>query len=140
MKVMILISWMFFVCTSCATSQNTELKFLDDVDQNGKTEISEGTIKISNPKIEYEVIIFDNLFESWFFTNARPRGYYSKSYLESKNRIWVSNFNTKARSGKFGFDYTIDYQSNIDYGYEVNYMLYYYLLYYQQTNQIKLDY
>jgi len=33
---------------------------------------------------------------------------------------------------------SIDYQNNIDYGYEVNYMLFNYLSYFQLTNNIRL--
>lgn len=134
----LIIGWML-LCFGCASSQNTSLKYTDEVDQKGKTVFENGSVKISNPEVEYEVIIFDNHFEQWFVTQARPRGYYSKPYLESKNRQWVNSFNAKTRAGTRGFDYTIDYQSSIDYGYEVNYMIYNYLLYFQETNRIRLD-
>lgn len=130
---------MLFLCFGCASSQNKPLKYADEVDQKGKTVFENGSVKISNPEVEYEVIIFDNQFERWFVTQARPRGYYSKTFLESKNKRWVQNFNAKSRAGIPGYDYTIDYQSTVDYGYEVNYMLYNYLLYFQQVNNLKLD-
>ena len=73
----------------CASSQNKPLKYADEIDQKGKTVFENGSVKISNPEVEYEVIIFDNQFERWFVTQARPRGYYSKTFLESKNKRWA---------------------------------------------------
>ncbi|HLW41690.1 MAG TPA: DUF6146 family protein [Flavobacterium sp.] len=139
MKAVGLMIGLALLCFGCVSSQNTPLKYTDEVDQKGKTVFEDGSVKISNPEVEYEVVIFDNQFERWFVTRARPRGYYSKTFLESKNRQWVNSFNAKTRAGTRGFDYTIDYQSSIDYGYEVNYMIYHYLLYFQETNRIRLD-
>jgi len=139
MRAVGLMIGIMLLCNGCVSSQNKSLKYADEVDQKGKTVFEDGSVKISNPEVEYEVIIFDNQFEGWFVTRARPRGYYNKTFLESKNRQWVNSFNAKTRAGARGFDYTIDYQSSIDYGYEVNYMIYNYLLYFQETNQIRLD-
>jgi len=124
---------------ACATSQTPTLKYLDEVNNQHKSVFENGSVKISNSDIEYEVIIIDNQFESWFARRSRPRGYHSKTFLESKNRQWIQSFNARSRAGVRGFDYTIDFQSNIDYGYEVNYMIYNYLLYFQETNDIRLD-
>jgi len=112
--------------------------------QNPKTDkgtstIEKGKITISNPEVAYEVIIFDTGFENWLTKNARPRKYYDQTFLENHNRQWVATWNARATAGNRGYDYTIDYRNGIDYGYEVNYMLYNYLLYYQQTNGIKLN-
>lgn len=128
-----------FFFAACASSQTSYLKYLDEVDSQHKSTFEDGSVKISNPELEYEVIIFDNQFEGWFVTRAHPRGYYSKTFLESKNRQWVNSFNARSRAGVKGFNYTIDFQSGIDYGYEVNYMIYNYLLYFQETNRIRLD-
>lgn len=128
-----------FLFIACAGSQKSNLKYLNDVDSQHRSVFENGSVKISNPELEYEVIIIDNQFESWFSKHARPRGHYSKSFLEHKNRQWVSSFNAKSRTGVNGFSYMIDYQSNVDYGYEVNYMIYNYLLYFQEINRIRLD-
>lgn len=139
MKGIQLMIGLLFLTMGCASSQNSPLKYANEVDGKGKTVFDNGSVTITNPEVEYEVIIFDNQFERWFVTQARPRGYYSKVFLETKNRQWVQQFNARSRSGVSGFDYTIDYQPTIDYGYEVNYMLYNYLLYFQQSNRIRLD-
>lgn len=124
---------------SCAISQSKELPYKEDVDTKGKSVFENGTLKVSNPELEYEVLIFDPNFEAWFRSFAKPRGFYSLNFLELKNRIWAINFNSRSRMGTKGYDYTIDYHSDINYGYEVNYMLYNYLLYFQQSNRISLE-
>lgn len=96
------------------------------------------TVKIENDALEYEVIIIDAGFSSWFNSYAKPRSYYSQQYLEARNRDWVLGWNNKFYQGNKLFDMSIDYQSNIDYGYEVNYLIYNYLTYFQLTNKIKL--
>ncbi len=100
------------------------------------------TVRIANDSLEYEVIIIDGGFNSWLASRARPRGYYGQSYLENKNRFWVAEWNNRAMSPqRFGADMyqmQIDYQPRINYGYEVNYLLYNYLVYFQLTNNQKL--
>lgn len=118
---------------SCVAQPKT-----DAVDK-GTTKIENGKVILSNPDLEYEVIIMDNGFERWFNTNRMPKGHYSIDFLENKNRSWVQQWNAKALQPHSGIDYSIDYNNQTHYGYEVNYMLYHYLLYYQQMNKIKLN-
>lgn len=98
------------------------------------------TVRIANDSLEYEVIIIDAGFNTWLASRARPRGYYGQSYLENKNRFWVTEWNNRAMNGRFGdmYQMTIDYQPQINYGYEVNYLLYNYLVYFQVSNNQKL--
>jgi hypothetical protein len=99
------------------------------------------TIKIANDSLEYEVIIIDIGFNSWLASRARPRGYYGQSYLENKNRFWVTEWNNRAMNPqRFGdlYQMQIDYRPQINYGYEVNYLLYNYLVFFQQKNDQKL--
>ncbi|WP_298152808.1 DUF6146 family protein [Flavobacterium sp.] len=99
------------------------------------------TIRIANDKLEYEIIIIDPGFSSWFNSYAKPRNYYSQPYLEARNRVWVSEWNIRASSPLSNgnlYEMRIDYNSNIDYGYEVNYMLYNYMTYFQIVNKVQL--
>lgn len=98
------------------------------------------TIRIANDELEYEVIIIDPGFSGWLPSYARPRNYYTQNYMEQRNRIWVNQWNQNVLSGprRDLFEMTIDYDSNIDYGYEVNYLLFNYLTYFQLTNNIQL--
>lgn len=120
---------------ACNVSQ--ENKSFED-----KPKLESDTIKIVNKKIEYEVLIIDVGFSSWFNSFAKPRNYYSQSYLESRNRVWVLEWNRRAMlSSQYNpnlYEMTINYEQNIDYGYEVNYMIYNYLVYFQLTHNQRL--
>lgn len=125
----------FLILEACNTKQNT--KKFDD-----KPKLENDTIRISNKEIEYEVLIIDGGFTSWFNSYAKPRSYYSQSYLEARNRIWVLEWNRRvmlpSQYNPNLYEMTINYESNIDYGYEVNYMIYNYLVYFQLKNNQKL--
>lgn len=107
-----------------------------------KSQLESDTIRIANKEIEYEVLIIDVGFSSWFNSNTKPRNFYSQSYLESRNRVWVLEWNRRAMlSSQYNqnlYEMTINYETNINYGYEVNYMLYNYLVYFQLKNNQKL--
>ena len=99
------------------------------------------TVRIANDELEYEVIIIDPGFSSWLASRARPRGYYEQSYLENKNRLWIAEWNSRVlQPQRYNnlYQMNINYDSFIDYGYEVNYLIYNYLVYFQQTNKQRL--
>lgn len=95
-------------------------------------------VVIANDSLEYEVIIFDPGFSTYLATTAYPRNYYSKDYLEGKNSFWIREYNLRARQGNSLYEVAVDYQFNTDYGYEVNYLLYNYLVYFQNKYNQKL--
>ncbi len=98
------------------------------------------TVRIANDKLEYEIIIIDPGFSSWFNAYSKPRNYYSQTYLEARNKIWVNEWNMRASLPlSYGnmYEMRIDYDGNTDYGYEVNYMLYNYLTYFQIVNKVQ---
>lgn len=108
-----------------------------------KTVATQGdTVRIANDKLEYEVLIIDPGFSTWVTTTALPRNYYSQSYLQSKNQMWVSEWNSRVlqpmRYSPNLYEMTINYDPNIDYGYEVNYLIYNYMVYFQNSNKQKL--
>ena len=100
------------------------------------------TVRIANDSLEYEVIIIDPGFSTWLNSIALPRGYYSQFYLENKNRFYITEWNNRAQQPlRFDpnlYEMTINYQTGIDYGFEVNYMIYNYLVYFQLTNKQQL--
>lgn len=100
------------------------------------------TIRIANDSLEYEVIIIDPGFSTWLNSIALPRGYYSQSYLENKNRFYVTEWNNRVlRPDRYDptlYEMRIDYSPNINYGYEVNYMIYNYMIYFQNKYHQKL--
>ncbi len=108
---------------------------------DARSDVKNDTVRIANDSLEYEVIIIDPGFNNWFQTNARPRGFYSQNYLESRNIAWVTQWNIRAMNpgrDQNLFLMSIDYHAGTNYGYEVNYMLFNYLVYFQQKNRIRL--
>ncbi|MFV8393553.1 DUF6146 family protein [Flavobacterium sp. LB2P6] len=99
------------------------------------------TVRIANDELEYEVIIIDPGFSTWLISRAYPRGYHSQTYLENKNLIWISEWNSRVlqpqRYSSNLYEMTINYDPNINYGYEVNYLIYNYLVYFQNTYKQK---
>lgn len=108
-------------------------------DKNVNTGIENDTIRIANDDLEYEIIIIEPGFNSFLLTQP-PRGHYGLTFLEGRNRMFVTEYNLRARNPQ-QFDYnlypqTIDYNYRTSYGYEVNYMLYnYFKFFMQQYNQ-----
>jgi len=100
------------------------------------------TVRIANEELEYEVIIIDPGYSSWLASRAFSRNYHSQSYLENKNKLWISEWNSRVlqpfRYNPNLYEMTINYDQNVDYGYEVNYLIYNYLVYFQNTYKQKL--
>ena len=93
-------------------------------------QLPEGTVRISNDDLEYEIIIIDPGFETYLNTVAKPANFYSQSYYETKNKLYVTEWNIRARNPlKYNsniYENVIDYDFNINYGLDVNYKLYNY--------------
>lgn len=101
------------------------------------------TIEIVNESLEYKIIILEVGFNAWL-TTQRPRGFYSQTYLENRNRFYVTEYNSRhnepQRYNPDVYPFRIDYFSDVDYGYEVNYLLYNYFLFFQQRYDQNLGY
>ena len=134
-SIVVLLFAVFSILVACNSSK-TQKKFDD------KPKLESDTIRISNNEIEYDVIIIDGGFTSWFNTYARPRSFYTQSYLEARNRVWVLEWNRRAMlPSQYNpnlYEMTINYETNVDYGHEVNYMIYNYLVYFQLKNKQQL--
>ena len=124
--ILLIFALLFASCNS--TMQTANKAVVSDSDK----------VVIANDSLEYEVIIIDGGFSTYLATTAYPRNYHSKSYLENKNSMWLREYNARARQGKSLYEVPVDYESNIDYGYEVNYLLYNYLVYFQNKFNQKL--
>lgn len=102
---------------------------------------SSDVVRIANDSLEYEVIIMDGGFNSWLASQAKPRGFYSESYLENRNQIYISEWNSRAlQPQRYGnlYEMQINYDRSIHYGYEVNYLIYNYMIYFQTANKQQL--
>lgn len=129
-----------FAVLSCGSTQ----KALDISQEEAQlfNQQQPDTVEIANPESNYEIIIIEPGFNYWLRTIARPRGYYSQNYLESRNRLMVVEWNNRvmwpSRYDPLLYELQITYDPNIDYGYEVNYQLYYYFVYFQRKYNQRL--
>lgn len=111
---------------SCSSTRNRQM-------DKGEPLAEGDTVRIANDSLEYEILIIDPGFSYFLEAIAHPEGYYSLSYLESKNQFLVNDYNQRVRQPMV-YDpniYTqeINYEPSIDYGYDVNYKLYNYFVY-----------
>lgn len=97
--------------------------------------VESDTVYISSEETDYEIIIIEPGFNAWLLGTARPEGYYSQQWLESRNAVLVQNWNLRNLQPQTYdpnlYQLRIDYDTRTDYGYEVNYKLYNYFVYFQ---------
>ncbi len=94
---------------------------------------------ITVDSLEYRLIILDPGFETWLLTKP-PKSFYSNDYYIQKNRFYVSEWNQRYMTSNNNglYENYIDYNPNTDYGIDINYRLYYYFKYFEETNHVKL--
>jgi hypothetical protein len=136
MKNIIYLSIILLIIIGCTTSK------LSVTSKDTPKKESNDTIKIVNEELKYEVIIIEPGFDYWLQSTAHPRNFYSQSYLENKNNFYIMEWNNRVRQPQIYspnlYEMTIDYNSSIDYGYEVNYLIYNYMIYFQNKYNQKL--
>jgi len=129
MKYFSIILLILFAFASCDSSKTV-------VKESDVAAVSNDTIRIANESLEYEIIIIEPGFESWLVTQ-KPEGFYGQTYLEGKNRLFISEYNRRVQNFQLYdpnlYQQEINYEFHLDYGYEVNYLLYNYFLYFQKT-------
>ncbi len=121
----------------CCCSQKKTLV----TNKSSETALVKDTIRIANVSLEYEVIIIEPGFNAWL-TTQKPRNYYSLIYLENRNIRFVTEWNNRVaqpyRYDPTLYEMRIDYFMHIHYGYEVNYLLYHYFMYFQSRYKQRL--
>lgn len=94
------------------------------------------TIRIANEELEYEIIIIEPGFYNWLVTQF-PEEYYTESFLRNRNIFYVAEYNRRvllpSRYDGDLYPMEINYEPNVDYGMEVNYLLYNYFVYFERT-------
>lgn len=130
----------FVLVSSCGSTKETVT--VSDEEKELFDQQKGDTVAITNDETEYEIIIIEPGFNIWLQSIARPEGYYSQSYLENRNQLYVINWNQRVvQPQNFQpslYWLQIDYNPNIDYGYEVNYKLYNYFIYFQRKYNQRL--
>lgn len=91
---------------------------------------------------EYDIVIMDIGFNQWLTRIAQPKGYYSQSFMENRNHLYVLEWNRRVLEPRVFdpllYELQINYEHNIDYGYDVNYQLYNYFIYFQRRYKQRL--
>ncbi|MBZ0326212.1 MAG: DUF6146 family protein [Altibacter sp.] len=98
------------------------------------------TLRIANDSLEYEILIIEPGFDSWIHSQP-PRGYYGVDYLETRNYQYVLEYNNRVYNRSYSsilYPQEINYDPNIHYGLEVNYLLYNYFKYFEEKYKQKL--
>lgn len=128
---------MSYSCSSTVKTITTS-----DDEKIAFNKIEGDTITIANEETEYEIIIIEPGFNFWLQSTAKPEGFYSQNYLENRNQIWVNEWNQRVlqpqRYNPNLYELTINYNSFNDYGYDVNYKLYNYFIYFQRKYNQRL--
>jgi len=126
-------SWFIFIVSavfifSCSSGRDVHTKSKIAKEQIGDT------IRIANDSLDYEILIFEQGFNTWLITQ-KPKTYYSVNYLESKNIRFTSEYNRRVFSSPYSQDLyiqEINYEPTIHYGLDVNYILYNYFIFFQE--------
>jgi hypothetical protein len=128
------------ILCGCGTSK--EALSISETEKLAFKSENDEPVTISNEDVEYEITIIDPGFFTWLNSVARPPGYYSQSFLENRNYLMVLEWNQRAiQPNRFNPDLylmQIDYQKGIDYGYDVNYQLYNYFIFFQRKYNQRL--
>ncbi|EMY81523.1 hypothetical protein ES731_02980 [Psychroflexus gondwanensis] len=120
---------------SCSTQKKGGNQRFED------SKVDNDTIRIANDSLEYEIVIIEPGFNAWL-ASQRPRGYYGLNYLDQRNKFYVTIYNMRVND-PMSFDpnlypFRINYEMDVDYGYEVNYLLYHYFLFFEEKYNQRL--
>jgi hypothetical protein len=120
---------------SCSTQKKGANQRFED------SKVDNDTIRIANDSLEYEIVIIEPGFNAWL-ASQRPRGYYGLNYLDQRNKFYVTIYNMRVND-PMSFDpnlypFRINYEMDVDYGYEVNYLLYHYFLFFEEKYNQRL--
>ena len=139
--IIAVVGYFFISLTACGSSKKT-VQISDD-EQMAFQKKEKDTVTIADEESNYEIVIIEPGFQTWLQSIARPEGYYSQSFLENRNQILVTNWNQRVleplRYDPLLYEMQIDYDPNVDYGYEVNYKLYNYFIYFQRKYHQRLS-
>ena len=89
---------------------------------------------------QYELIVTDIHFDSWYTMNYSDAKDRTDTYYQSKNLVAASRWNDYYNRGKYinVVDSYFGYQPQIDYGIELNRKLFWYFSFVEEYYRIKL--
>ncbi|MGQ7867944.1 DUF6146 family protein [Sunxiuqinia sp. sy24] len=117
---------LILIFAACSSQQNIQLNEVSD--------------KEENDSVSYELIVLDPGFETWYISYSKPSWYHSQSYYENWNQQYVNAWNYQSiwRRNSQLLDGQINYDSQTDYGLEINHKLFYYFQYVEQVLKIRI--
>jgi hypothetical protein len=94
---------------------------------------------LSAYSLEHRIIVLAPGFDTWLL-NKPSRNFYSNDYYNVKNRLYVAEWNLRYMMANNDglYENYIEYNPRIDYGIDINYKLYYFFKYFEETNHISL--
>lgn len=89
---------------------------------------------------EWELVVMDDRFDYFMAAVAKSENFYEESYLKSRNRLLVSEWNGLYYSGRYRgiIDSAIDYDPLENYGKAFEYKLYQVFAYIQWRYNLRL--
>ena len=139
LAAIVFISILAGACHSSKTGTQTDGKSTSQDTLTGTATLD--TIKMENDELEYEIIILEIGFNQWLVTQP-PMNYWSLNVLQQRNRAYVFEWNQRAANPTAWnpnlYNQFIDYEPTINYGLEVNYLLYMYFEFFQQKYRQRL--
>ncbi len=89
------------------------------------------TEKSSDDEEKWEVIVFDPQYETYLVSVARPKAMFSNAFLQARNQLLVSDWNSRYYSGRNPnfYEVAIDYDPQENYDLDFNYRLYQFFAY-----------
>ena len=140
-----LVIGIFFTGISLSQAQDENLEISEE-EQRVFNQTEPDSVAIADAESKYEILIIEPGFYTWLNSIARPEGYYSQQFLENRNQLLVMEWNRRViQPTNLGPDnrdlylWQIDYDPNVDYGYDVNYKLYNYFIYFQRKYKQRLS-
>lgn len=88
--------------------------------------------------VEYELLILDTGFESWFATRNMISTAHTNNYYRNWNQFYVMEWNQLYFQGHPCIDNYIDYDQFEEYGLEINYKLYHYFQFVEEKTGISM--
>ncbi|MCB0807078.1 MAG: hypothetical protein KDC05_14875 [Bacteroidales bacterium] len=95
---------------------------------------------IETDSTQYELIITEPGFESWFVTNRKPEWWHEHIYYRQHNQLYANEWNDRVRQFKYDrpYDFLIHYDPTINYGIDLDFKLYWYFKFMEDKYNIDL--
>jgi len=135
MKYLLICLTVILGCYSCDSGRSAIKS-----DVNSSNVAANDTLRIANDELEYEILIIEPGFNQWVLSQP-PMGYYGLTFLENRNAFYALEYNRRVQSidrSRDLYPQEINYDPGTHYGLEVNYLLYNYFKYFEQTYNQKL--